>query len=171
MLGRSYAGGFDSDGNRPLRTHFVLMTPTQLKCYYNNPVLVARSLNSCGAWILNTAENLAELSELELADHAVNTFAYPYQADQVERTLNAIKLHERVAITDATRPLDFIGEVLQAYSFETRSKISFAIDRRVSTETPFHISAYSSTDVRLEHDLTHHNVFPVRLRTKPVHST
>ena len=171
MLGRSYAGGFDNEGNRPLRTHFVLVAPNQLKCYHNNPVLIIRSLNSCGAWILNTSKESAKLPELELSDHAVNSFAYPYHADQVEKTLNAIKVHQRVAVTDASRPLDFVGEVLQAHSFETRAKISFAIDRRVSADSPFQISAYSSDDIRLEQDLSDYGVYPVRLRFKPARSS
>ena len=170
IFGRSYAGGFDSEGNRPLRTHFVIVAPNQLECYYNNPVLIIRSLNSCGAWILKTSKESAELPELELSDHAVNSFAYPYHADQVEKTLNAIKKYQRVAVTDASRPLEFVGEVLQAHSFETRSKISFAIDRRVSADTPFQISAYSSDDIRLKQDLSDHGVYPVRLRSKPVSS-
>ena len=168
MIGRSYAGGFDSDGNRPLRTHVVLMTSNQLECYYNNPVLVARSLNSSGAWILETTDVGAELPELELSDLVVNSFAYPTQVEQVKRTLDAIKTHDQIAVTDASRPLDFIGQVLQAYSFDERAKISFAIDRRIAADTPVQINAYSRGDVRLEHDLSHHRICPVRLRTNLV---
>ena len=165
LVGRSYAGGFDSEGNRPLRTHLVVVTLNQLKCYYNNPVLIVRSLNSCGAWILKTTDVEATMPDLELPDHVVNAFVYPDQVDQVKRTLDAVKIQDRIAITDASRPLDFVGQVLQAYSFEQRSKISFAIDRRITAETLFQISAYSQADVRLEHDLSQYQVSPVRLRS------
>lgn len=168
LIGRSYGGGFDSEGNRPLRTHFVLATSNQLKCYYNNPVLIARALNSSGAWFLKTTDVEAELFELELPDHVVNTFAYPDQVEQVKRTRDAIKINDQIAVTDASRPLDFVGQVLQSYGFGERSKVSFAIDRRIAAATPFQINAYSSADTRLEHDLSQHNVCPVRLRTKPV---
>ena len=171
MIGRSYAAGFDSEGNRPLRTHLVLVSSNQLKCYYNNPVLIARSLNSCGAWILKTIGLEPELPELEMSDSVVNTFAYPEQVEQVTRTVEAMESHDQIAVTDASRPLDFVGQVLQTFSFGERSKISFALDRRVTAETPFRISAYTRGDVRLEHDLTHHRVFPVRLRTKLVRTS
>ena len=171
VFGRSYVGGFDSEGNRPLTTHLVLVTPNQLKCYYNNPVLVVRCLNSCGAWILKTTDVEAELPVLELSDHSINTYSYPDQVEQVKRTSDAIRGNDRIAVTDASDPLDFVGQVLQAFSFQERSGIGFAIDRRVTADSPFQINAYTRGDIRLEHDLSEYQVFPVRLRSKPVCSS
>jgi len=170
MIGRSYSCGLNENGERFMRTHWVLVSSNQMKCYYNNAVLFIRNLNSSGQWILQTSNFASELPELELFDNPVNAFAYPDQEQQVDMAKRAIKAHEQIAVSDAYRPLDFLGHVVQAYSFKERARVSFAFDRRITDATPFQISAFSRSDMRLEHDLTQHQVFPLRLRSAPVRS-
>ena len=170
LIGRSYPGSLNHRGERFMRTHWVLVSSNQMKCHFNNAVLIIRILNSSGQWILKTSGFESELPELEVGDHPINTFAYPDQQQEVDFAKQAIETHGQVAISDANRPLDFIGHVLGAHSFRERAKVSFAFDRRVISDTPFKINAFSRADVRLEHDLTQHNIFPVRLRSVPVGS-
>ena len=168
MVGRSYPCELNDKGERFMRTHWVLVSSNQMKCYYNNAVLFVRILNSSGQWILQTSQFESELPVLEVIDRPVNTFAYPMQEQQVDFAKRAIMTHERVAVSDACQPLDFVGHVLQGYSFRERAKVSFAVDRRVLGDTPFQINAFSRSDMRLEHDLMRHRVFPLRLRSEAV---
>ena len=171
VIGRSFPSGFDRQGNRALYTHFVLATSNQLKCYYNNPVLIARSLNSNGTWILKTSPPAASLPELEMSDFAVNPFACLSEQEEVKRTRKAVQVHDRVGITDAPQPLSFVGEVLQTYQFEKRAKISFAINRRVAGDTLFKINVYSQGNIRLEHELSEFQIYPLRLRSRFIRSS
>jgi len=170
MIGRSYLCGLNGSRERFMRTHWVMVSSNQMKCYYNNAVLFVRNLNSSGKWILQTSDLGPELPELELFDGPVNSFAYPDQEQQVDLARQALKTHEQIAVPDAYRPLDFVGQVLQACSFKERSKISFSIDRRIAADTPFQFNAFSLADMRLEHDMKQHRVFPLRLRSEPVRS-
>lgn len=170
MVGRSYPSCLNRDGERLMRTHWVLVSSNQMKCYYNNAVLMIRNLNSGGHWIMQTSSCESELPELELADCPINTFAYPDQQQQVDLVKQAVEIHGQVAVSDARRPLDFVGQVLRAHSFRERAKVNFAVDRRVAAETPFHLNTFSSADIRLEHDLRQYGVFPLRLRSEPVRS-
>lgn len=166
MLGRSYGTEFDDQGNRSLRTHWVIASPNQIKCYYNNSVLLVRTLSSDGGWFLQTARFESVLPELEIADCPINPFAYPSQQQDVQSALRAIDVHKQIAVFDTDRPLNFVGEVLQAYSFGERAKISFAINRRINSVTPFTINGYSQADTQLEQDLSQYDVYPLRVGVK-----
>lgn len=165
MIGRSYPSSLDRQGNRLMRTHWVLVSSNQMKCFYNNAVLIIRILNSSGQWVLQTSSLVPVLSELKISDCPINTFAYPDQEQEVGAVKRAVGVHGQVAITDAIRPLDFMGQVLRAHSFKERAKLSFALDRRVAGDTPFQINAFSQSDIRLEHDLSQQSIFAVRLRS------
>lgn len=170
MVGRSYPSCLNRNGERLTRTHWVLVSSNQMKCYYNNAVLIIRNLNSSGHWILQTSSCESELPELELADCPVNTFAYRDQEQFVDLAKQAVEVHGQVAIPDAVRPLDFVGQVLRAHSLKERAKINFSVDRRVAAATLFHVSAFSGADIRLEHELRQSGVFPLRQRSEPVRS-
>ncbi len=77
---------------------------------------------------------------------------------------------------EASWPLDFIGQILRARSFSERSQLPFALDRRIGPANwtgelqpihrlkSMHSLKPTSANIRLEHDLSQHDVFPIRLR-------
>jgi hypothetical protein len=163
VLGRSFAGGYDSQGERSLYSQLVLLTDAYLRAYDNNPVLFARLLHSSGSWVLGT-ESPAELSELSLPSSTVNTYEYDQERPETDRILKAMKLHDRVGLTDASDSLAFMGSFLNSVDFQKRTRTSFSIGRRFFENAPFQISFYPGGDLQLEHELAEKQVYPIRLQ-------
>jgi hypothetical protein len=168
LLGRSFAGGYDPHGDRALYSQLVLLNAANLRAFENNAVLIARVLNSSGAWMLSS-ELPDELPEIEMPNGTINSFAYSDCGDNREHILKSMALHDRIGFTDATEPLAFMGAFLNSLDLQERAKIGFSIGRRFFEEAPFNISFYPGGDLRLEQELTQRQVYPIRLRTSGNH--
>lgn len=168
LLGRSFAGGYDQHGDRALYSQIVLLNAANLRAFENNAVLLARLLNSSGAWMLSS-EMPSELPELELSDGTINSFAYADCGSNRDHILKSLELHDRVGLTDATEPLAFMGAFLNCIDLQARSKIGFSTGRRFFEDAPFNISFYPGGDLRLEQELIEKQVYPIRLRPSENH--
>lgn len=163
LLGRSFAGGYDRHGDRALYSQLVLLKNANLRDYENNAVLVARLLNSSGAWMLSSSLP-DKLPEIQLPDGGINSFAYSSQPVDAERILKSMDLHNRIGLTDADEPMAFMGAFLNSISLEQRANIGFSIGRRFSDSTPFQVSFYPGGDLNLEQQLIKNQIYPIRLR-------